>query len=94
MNKTIFSVNYDIPGYSNTYLDITSKCSLMDADIILFDPDFGYGDNTNINGDNKYRGKILYNESDSFSLKEDSDHWKKEIFNALKDSKTVFFAIK
>lgn len=38
--KKIISVGFDIPGYSENYYSYTSSQSLLDADIIIFEPDF------------------------------------------------------
>jgi hypothetical protein len=83
--KKIISISFDIPGYSENYYPYTSSQSLLDADIIIFAPDFsGYSCYES------YQGKPCYSEDVSFQLKEDTAHWHSEISAALQEGKTVF----
>jgi len=38
MSKDILSVNFEIPGFSSNFVKFTSNKSLMDADILLYNP--------------------------------------------------------
>lgn len=85
MDKEIFSIGYNIPGHSDNYYSFSSKASLMDADIVVFCPDFsGY------DSDDDYQGKTCYSQNGSFQLIEDMKHWQKEIEGFLKSGKNVF----
>lgn len=88
MNKKIFSVEYEIPGQSATYFQFQSKQSLMDADVLLFCPEFYYN-NYNI-GNETFQGKINYDEDTSFKILEAIKHWEKELVDFLKSGKNVF----
>ncbi len=92
MNKKIFTINYEIPGHSGLNLDYHSKKSLMDADIVLFDPETPYYERSSVNF-GQYLGKTCYGEQGSFTLKEDSNHWKKELKNALNAGKNIFLLL-
>jgi hypothetical protein len=66
----------------------STRISLLDADIIVFNPDisdylFGYGQEY-------YLGKPCLDDSASFRLKETIDHWRREIKEAYEAGKTVF----
>lgn len=83
--KKIITIGFDIPGYAENYKPYNSSQSLLDADIVIFEPDFSdysYYEN--------YQGKPSYDENESFRLKEDTRHWHTEISTALQDGKTVF----
>lgn len=92
MKKKIISISYDIPGYSNLVRGYSSSQSLLDADIIIFEPDFN---SYNLDsGESYYNGKPCYSKDDSFRLEEDTQHWKEELATALKSGKTVFVFFK
>ncbi|MDD5555133.1 MAG: hypothetical protein PHO19_00455 [Candidatus Pacebacteria bacterium] len=82
--KKIISVGFDIPGYADDYKPYTSSQSLLDADIVVFEPDF-----SNYSYYDSYQGKPSFSENESFRLKEDTRHWHSEISTALQDGKTV-----
>jgi hypothetical protein len=56
----------------------------MDADVLLFCPEFYYSSNET------FRGKINYDEDTSFKILEDIKHWKKELVDFLKSGRNVF----
>ena len=85
MKKRIISIGFNIPGYSKDYYRYNSSQSLLDADIVVFEPDFSCYKVESI-----YRGKKYFDESTSFLLKEHTEHWCSEISTALKEGKTVF----
>lgn len=82
--KKIITIGFYIPGYDDHYQPYSSYQSLLDADIILFEPDFSH-----YNYYDAYQGKPCYS-GNSFQLKEDTRHWHAEISTALQDGKTVF----
>lgn len=84
MNKTIISVNYEIPGHSDDLIDFDLKTSLMDCDILIFKPATPEGH------EEQYQGKSSYDDTGSFHFKESSQHWKSEMSSFLNSGKTVF----
>ena len=92
MSKKISTIGYEIPGFSNLGLGFSSKSSLMDSDILLVAPELPYYERSSLGG-GYYQGKVCYGESDSFKLKEDLVHWKKESINSLNAGKTVFLML-
>ena len=84
--KNIISVGYEIPGYSDLLHSFNSNISLSDGDIIIFCPDFKYVYHSTEN----FEGKPLYSDDSSFKVKENSNHWKRELIYALNAGKTVF----
>jgi hypothetical protein len=81
MRRKIISVEYEIPGFSEDHCIYASDQSLLDADLIVFQPrEFGsYGD-----------GKVSFTEAGSFAIQESTKHWKRELLTALEYGKTVF----
>jgi hypothetical protein len=86
MVKKIFSVGYSFPGDVVENLNVKSKQSLLDADIILFMPTFSdYSTSYE-----KYNGKPKITESDSQRLIDDMERWKYELKVAFENGKTIF----
>ena len=89
--RKIISIGYEIPGYSEMSYGYASSQSLLDADIIIFESDLdsysGYETTT-------YNGKTCYSVDQSFRLKQATDHWKRELSQALETGKTVFVFFK
>ncbi len=91
-NKTIFTVECEIPGMSDKMLSFTTKTSLMDTDIVVFNTSVPSND---INGffdlsSTTHNGKPCYSDNASFIYKEYVAHWKNELTNFLNAGKTVF----
>ena len=85
--KKIISIGFEMPGYSDDmYKPYTSSQSLLDADIIVFRPDFS---NYHSKKEN-YQGKQSFDQNCSSSIMEDTRHWHSEISTALNEGKTVF----
>src|SRR5688572_12323003 len=80
----IFTVGFDLPGDEFESVNFDSDATLLDADIILFEPTLG-----NATGYESYNGKTLLNEYSSFSAKQHLDHWRSEIVAAVKAGKLV-----
>jgi hypothetical protein len=80
MARTVISIEYQIPGFSDVCYYYSSDQSLLDADVIVFQPlEFDESD-----------GKPSYDESAAFTLKEATRHWKRELATALEYGKTIF----
>ena len=85
MKKKIISVGFEIPDYSEYFYNYNSSQSLLDADIVVFKPDFScYA----VSG--TYRGKLTFDENNSFLIKGATERWKSEISTALNEGKTIF----
>ena len=85
MKKEIISVGFQIPGYSKYFYNYNSSQSLLDADIVVFAPDFSCYDRIS-----DLYGKPCLDKNDSFHFKEDTKHWRLEVSTALQEGKTVF----
>lgn len=87
MGKKIISIGFTIPGADEECEDHSSTQSLLDADIVIFEPEHLWSSST-------YHGKPEYNQNDSFDLIEETNHWLKEILTALESGKTIFVFFK
>src|SRR6266850_6081312 len=83
-NRKIITVNFEIPRGFGEYLPLESDKSLLDADIIIFEP--GIPSN---HGYESYQGKTCLTESNSFSATEAIKHWRAELVQAVSSGKTV-----
>lgn len=82
--KKIFSIGFEFPGDFAENLSFRSEQSLLDADIVVFEPRISDYITTG-----SYRGKQMINHSDSFALQEDASHWRSELKVALNSGKTI-----
>ena len=80
----IFTVGFALPGDEFEYVEFDSDQTLLDADIVLFEPTLG-----EFTVDESYKGKPLLSEHDSFRTKERLDHWRSEIISAVNAGKVV-----
>ncbi len=80
----IFTVGFELPGDDFEYVEFESAQTLLDADIILFQPTLGY-----YSSDENYNGRFLLDEYYSFALKERLEHWRSEIIAAISGGKLV-----
>ena len=83
--KNIISISFLIPGYPKNYYRYNSSQSLLDADIVVFEPDFSCYGQTSI-----YEGEPRFDKNASFTLIKHTEHWDSEISIALEEGKTVF----
>lgn len=84
--KEILSIGFELASDDVQYIDFQSDISLLDWDIILFKPII----NSYISYlDDYYKGKPSLSDSTSFRLKEQCDHWRREIKDAFDSGKTV-----
>ena len=86
MSKSIISVEFEIPGHSDKYLEFSSDKSLLDFDIIVFQPDI----HSYVSWSEQYQDKPSLNENQSFRLKEQTTRWRQELLNAFNHGKTIF----
>ena len=86
--KKVLTVGCEIPGGFGEQLSFFSKDSLLDGEIILFQPTI-----SNYSAYESYQGKPLHSESSSFRMQEAVTHWKNELADALRAGKTVFLLL-
>ncbi len=84
--RRIFTVGFSLPGEEFEHVNFASDQTLLDADIILFEPTLGdchfeYGE--------QYNGKSILTEHSSFSTKTRLAHWRAEIVAAVSAGKLV-----
>ena len=79
-----FTVGFELPGDNFEYVAFESDQTLLDADIILFEPTLGGCDTSG-----SYNGRPLLTESSSFTAKQHLQHWHSEIIAAVKAGKLV-----
>src|SRR5581483_5194159 len=84
------SVGFAFPGGEAQHLAHKSRSSLMDADVIVFEPESHFYEPPSYQGPNTYQGKPALHERRAFELRERTSHWKRELLTALESGKTVF----
>jgi hypothetical protein len=86
MSKKIFTVGFKIPGDDADNVHFRSEQSLLDADIIVFEPSITAAYYSH----EEYNGRRLLSQSDSFNIFETTSHWKSELKAAFDAGKTIF----
>ncbi|MCW8409787.1 hypothetical protein OQJ13_12485 [Legionella sp. PATHC035] len=81
--KKILSIGFKLASDNVEYGEYHDEISLLDWDIILFKP------KTHFYSIGEYQGKPSLSDQDSFKTKEISEHWRKQINEALIHGKTV-----
>lgn len=91
MGKEIITIGYEIPGFSDRYIQFSSKTSLMDADIIILSAEdlYPHGDWVRFSSG----GGGCYDVVSSKRYIKRLEHLKKEIVDSLKLGKTIFFIL-
>lgn len=84
--RRIFTVGFDLPGSEFEYIKFDSDQTLLDADIVLYEPTLGHCSFEHGEG---YSGKAILSHSSSFSAKARLDHWRAEIVAAVNAGKLV-----
>ena len=84
--RTVVSVDCEIPGGLSEFVSFESKTSLLDWDIILFNPSI----TSYIFSLETYQGKSSLDDARSFRLREGAEHWRRELSEAFRVGKTVF----
>lgn len=77
-------MGYEVPTDDIIEIELTSKQSLLDADIVLFEPHIA-----NDYGDTEYQGKPCLSDRNSHIWKEAISHWHGEIRDAVTAEKLV-----
>ena len=87
MPKTILSIGLAVAGDGITYESFSSKTSLLDWDIVIFRPLINHYWSPFTD---RYQGKPCLDDTNSFQLKDECEHWRREIKQAVEAGKTVF----
>lgn len=85
--RTVLCVGYSIPGGDAEYVALDSERSLLDADIVVFEPQISQSYYEY--GQKDYNGKPTLGTTGSFKAVEQSRHWKGELKAAAEHGKTV-----
>lgn len=85
MSKRILAIGVDIASDDVTEEDFSSRASLLDWDIVLFRPSIDDW----VSHRDQYKGKPCLDDDTSFHVKEASEHWRREIKQAVESGKTV-----
>src|SRR5881396_3345908 len=85
MPKSIISVEFEIPGHSDKYAPFSTDQSLLDFDIIVFQPDVS----DYVPWSEQYQGKPLLKDNGAFRLREQASRWRQELRNAFDHGKTI-----
>jgi len=80
----LFTVGFELPGDEFEYISFESDQTLLDADIILFEPTFG-----DCTTSGSYNGLPVLTEHSSFAVNQYLKHWRSEIIAAVKAGKLV-----
>lgn len=84
--KKILTVGFELDGESSVYCDFDSDLSLLDWDIILFKPDIT---DYLYSPQSTFQGKPCLSDNQSFKLKTQTEHWRREIKSAVESGKLV-----
>jgi hypothetical protein len=87
MQKKLITIGYEIPGDSDACIPLQSDQSLLDYDVILFQPDISEFLSSY---PNFYQGKHSLYESSSFQLREAASRWRNALREAFNHGKTIF----
>jgi hypothetical protein len=85
--KSIVAIGLSFANAHVTSKGLNSKASLLDWDIVMFRPNIG--SYLGQYRETSYNGKRCLDDSTSFALKEDCEHWRREIKEAVDGGKTV-----
>jgi hypothetical protein len=83
--EKVFSVGFTFPGGDVEQIDYDSDQTLLDADVIVFEPTVEPSSSYE-----NHQGKPLLSESASFRAKEVLAHWRRELKAAFDAGKVVF----
>jgi hypothetical protein len=86
MSKTFGSVACEVPGGLSEFVSFASRSSLLEWDIIIFNPSI----TDNFGHYSSYQGKPSLDEYRSVTVQEAIQHWRRELAEALRVGKTIF----
>lgn len=84
--KKILTIGLSLCDNETEYSDFDSNISLLDWDIVLFKPDIKEYVHRR---ETMFQGKPCLSDHDSFKLKSQCEHWKREIKSAVEHGKLV-----
>ncbi|AJI52601.1 hypothetical protein [Francisella philomiragia] len=84
--KKILTIGFELNDEDTEFSEFDSDLSLLDWDIILFKPDIK---EYTYRRESMFQGKPCLNDNDSFKLKSQSEHWRREIKSAVEHGKLV-----
>ena len=85
MRKIIVSVGVEVPSDNVEWIKFNSDQSLLDADIVLYEPTLGDYPYTG----SEFQGKPSLSESSSFQVRKHVAHWRSELLAAFNAGKLV-----
>jgi len=91
MKKQILTIGFEIPGYSDHYVDFSSKRSLMDVDLLLISPESLYPSRHGWISFSSGGG--CYDISTSENYLHSIDHLRKEMNDFLNSGKSIFIIL-
>jgi hypothetical protein len=83
--KRLLTVGFELASDDVEHCDFRSDMSLLDWDVILFRPRIDHY----LRDEGQYQGKPSLSSHSSFRLREQCDHWRREIRDAVASGKTV-----
>lgn len=84
--KKILTIGFGLNDEGTEFSEFDSNLSLLDWDIIIFNPDIK---EYTYRRESMFQGKPCLNDNDSFKLKSQSEHWRREIKSAIENGKLV-----
>lgn len=84
--KKILTVGFSVADEDIEFSEFDSDISLLDWDIVLFKPDIGQ---YIFRHESMFEGKPCLSDNESFKLKAQSEHWRREIKSAIDHGKLV-----
>jgi hypothetical protein len=87
MDKKIITIGFEIPGYSELCIPLSSDQSVLDYDVVIFQPDISKFLSSY---SNYFQGKHSLFESSSFQLREAASRWRDALREAFSHGKTIF----
>lgn len=84
--KKILTIGFELCDENSEFCEFNSDLSLLDWDIILFKPSI---DSYLHSYESMYQGKPCLSDDKSFQLREQSEHWRREIKSAIENGKLV-----
>jgi hypothetical protein len=87
MARNIATIGFEVPGFSSQHIALGSDQSLLDYDVIIFQPDISEFLGLSFE---HYQGKPSLSENTSFRLRESASRWRQALRDAFDHGKTVF----